>query len=52
MAILDQRVHPRVSGVLEGKTREEINDLGSSPRERGFELRDCEVIITHGFIPA
>ena len=52
MAILDQRVHPRVSGVLEGKTREEINDLGSSPRERGFGTPSIRRGRSTGFIPA
>ena len=52
MAILDQRVHPRVSGVLEGKTREEINDLGSSPRERGFERHRAVPQVADRFIPA
>ena len=48
----EDRVHPRVSGVLATIDAPMRKGLGSSPRERGFAPSAWRIICYGGFIPA
>ena len=46
------KVHPRVSGVLDGFEGDADQPEGSSPRERGFVRHKVKVEAEWRFIPA